>query len=160
MKHKVYIETTIPSFQFEERTSIDAVSRKKWTESWWKSESGKYDIFSSLAVTEELRLTPIPKRQKCIDFMKNIRLFEINPEILLIVENYISNKIMPADAGGDALHLAISSFYKCDFLLTWNCKHLANANKFDHIRWINSILGLYNPKIITPLELFREDYEL
>lgn len=60
---------------------------------------------------------------------------------------------MPANALGDALHLAVASFYQCHFLLTWNCKHLANANKFGHIQRINSMLGLYNPLLITPLEL-------
>ncbi len=49
---------------------------------------------------------------------------------------------MPNDPLGDALHLAIASYHKCDFLLTWNCRHLANANKFGHIRRVNVMLGL------------------
>ncbi len=57
---------------------------------------------------------------------------------------------------GDALHLAYASFYKIDFLLTWNCNHLANANKRTHIRVINTRLNLVVPEIITPLELFSE----
>jgi hypothetical protein len=60
---------------------------------------------------------------------------------------------MPADPTGDALHLALASHHKCDFLLTWNCLHLANANKFGHIRRINTMLGLFTPTIVTPLEL-------
>jgi predicted nucleic acid-binding protein len=160
MKSKIYIETTIPSFYFEERKSIEALSRKRWTKQWWKKDSMNYEIYSSLAVVEELNETPYPKRQKCIEFVNNFQFLEITREIINIVEAYISNKIMPDDSGGDALHLALSSYYKCDFLLTWNCKHLANANKFDHIRWINSSLGLYNPKIVTPLELIGEDYEI
>jgi hypothetical protein len=50
----------------------------------------------------------------------------------------------------------LASFDKCDILLTWNCKHLANANKFGHIRYTNSMLGLYVPAIVTPLELLGE----
>ena len=61
---------------------------------------------------------------------------------------------MPAGPGGDALHLAVASFCKCDFLLTWNCIHLANANKFGHIRRVNGMLGLYVPAIVTPPQLF------
>ena len=60
---------------------------------------------------------------------------------------------MPRDPVGDALHLALASFHKCDFLLTWNCLHLANANKFGHIRRINGMLGLFVPLLVTPLEL-------
>ncbi len=60
---------------------------------------------------------------------------------------------MPADPSGDALHLALASYHECDFLLTWNCQHLANANKFQHIRIINVMLGLHVPSLVTPLEL-------
>lgn len=57
---------------------------------------------------------------------------------------------------GDAIHLAYASFYKIDFLLTWNCNHLANANKRQHIRRINTGLNLSVPEIVTPLELFKK----
>ena len=59
----------------------------------------------------------------------------------------------PGKDDGDALPLAHASFYKCNFLLTWNCNHLANANKFGHIRRVNTMLGLYIPLLVTPLEL-------
>ncbi len=73
-----------------------------------------------------------------------------------IVDFYIANMVMPNDPKGDALHLALASYHKCDFLLTWNCKHLANANKFGHIRQANDRLGLYVPLLVTPLELLGE----
>ena len=60
---------------------------------------------------------------------------------------------MPANPSGDALHLAVASYYSCDFLVTWNCQHLANVNKFDSIAHINGILKLAIPKLVTPLEL-------
>jgi hypothetical protein len=63
---------------------------------------------------------------------------------------------MPRVLKGNALHLAYASFYKIDFLLTWNCNHLANANKRKHIRVINARLNLPTPEIVTPLELFSE----
>jgi predicted nucleic acid-binding protein len=60
---------------------------------------------------------------------------------------------MPRDPLGDALHLALASHHKCDYLLTWNCQHLANANKFTHIKRVNALLGLHVPILTTPLEL-------
>ena len=60
---------------------------------------------------------------------------------------------MPQDVLGDALHLALASYHKCDYLLTWNCKHLANPNKFKHMRIVNTSLGLYTPEITTPNQL-------
>ena len=76
------------------------------------------------------------------------------------MQTYIDHKVMPCDPTGDALHLALASYHKCDFLLTWNCSHLANANKFSHIRRINTMIGLYVPILVTPLELLGgETYE-
>jgi len=66
---------------------------------------------------------------------------------------------MPNDTTGDALHLAVASFHKCDILLSWNCKNLANANKFTHIRYVNNLLSLYVPILITPLELLGENHD-
>jgi len=85
--------------------------------------------------------------------MSEVPLLEIDDPVTEIVEAYVHHKLMPQDPLGDALHLALASYYKCDFLLTWNCKHLANANKFDHIRRVNMLLGLYVPKLVTPIEL-------
>ena len=58
---------------------------------------------------------------------------------------------MPNDPQGDALHLAIASYYKMDIWLTWNCRHLANANKFNPIRRVNYEMGLPTPILATPL---------
>jgi hypothetical protein len=87
----------------------------------------------------------------------DIQLIDIEPEIAEIVQTYIQNQVMPNDPLGDGLHLAIASYHKCDFLLTWNCRHLANANKFGHIRRVNVMLGLYVPALVTPLELMEDN---
>jgi hypothetical protein len=82
----------------------------------------------------------------------------VDEELMEIVEVYIEHRVMPDDPLGDALHLALASFHKFDYLLTWNCKHLANANKFGHIRRVNAILGLHVPELVTPLELIGGDF--
>jgi len=73
-----------------------------------------------------------------------------------IAQVYLSNFLMPKQLKGDAIHLAYASYYKIDFLLTWNSNHLANANKRQHVRILNNKLNLPVPDIITPLELFTE----
>ena len=72
------------------------------------------------------------------------------------IEVYLAHFLMPKNDLGDALHLAIASYYKVDFLLTWNCKHIANANKRAHIRRINERLNLFTPALVTPYELTEE----
>ena len=64
---------------------------------------------------------------------------------------------MPQDGAGDALHLALASFYSMDVLLTWNCRHPANPNKFGHIGQVNGELGLSVPLLTTPLNYLSED---
>lgn len=85
--------------------------------------------------------------------IEELPLVPVEPPVAEIVEAYVTHKGMPQSPLGDALHLALASYHRCDFLLTWNCRHLANANKFDHIRRVNAILGLYVPALVTPLEL-------
>jgi hypothetical protein len=58
---------------------------------------------------------------------------------------------------GDATHLALASYHGCDFLLTWNCRHIANPNKAAHILRINTRLGLHVPRLVTPLDLLGRD---
>jgi hypothetical protein len=88
-----------------------------------------------------------------LTLVRDLPLLPVEPAIAEIVEAYLQHKVMPADPAGDALHLALASYHKCEFLVTWNCQHLANANKFGHIRRINAMLGLYVPLLVTPLEL-------
>jgi predicted nucleic acid-binding protein len=153
MKPKVYIETTIPSFFFEIRTEPDMVARREWTREWWENTSGNYELVTSVAVFEELRKGGFPGKNDALSLMETLPLIAADIEVIKIVELYIEQKLMPRDPAGDALHLALASYHDCDFLLTWNCAHLANANKFGHIRRINDMLGLHIPMMVTPLEL-------
>jgi predicted nucleic acid-binding protein len=160
MRPKVYIETTIPSFYYEDRRDAASVARRNWSRQWWALAKDRFELLTSVAVLEELGNGHYPKQQKCIRLLDEVPLVVIEPEIIEVVQVYISHKVMPSDPAGDALHLAVASHHKCDFLLTWNCRHLANANKFGHIRRINTLLGLFVPNIVTPLELLGdEDYE-
>src|SRR5215208_2662929 len=152
-KPRVYVETTIPSFYHETRTSSDVVARRDWTRQWWDSASDFYDLVTSPAVLDELT-GGLPERGvERLALVRDLPLVPIEPPILEIVQAYVRYKLMPADPSGDALHLALASFHKCDFLVTWNCRHLANANKFGHIRRVNTMLGLFVPALVTPLEL-------
>lgn len=78
-------------------------------------------------------------------------MLEITTDVLEIARIYIDRLLMPGDADGDALHLAIASYYNMDVLMTWNRKHLANPNKFGHIDMVNGEQGLSVPLITTPL---------
>lgn len=150
---RVYIETSIPSFLFERRSDPESVARQRWTRAWWDGAGERYEVVTSAAVIGELGTGAYPSKQACLAFIQRIPLLPIVPEVTDIVDTYIRRQVMPGDPRGDALHLAVASYHKCDFLLTWNCRHLANANKFGHIRRVNTLLGLFVPALVTPLEL-------
>jgi predicted nucleic acid-binding protein len=159
IKSTVYVETTIPSFYHEDRTTPDIVARRQWTREWWDLAGTNYDLFTSVAVLDELSEGRSDRSADRMALLSQLPLLPIEPAIADIVESYIQHRLMPADPAGDALHLAIASFHKCDFLVTWNCRHLANANKFGHLRRINTLLGLFVPALVTPLELLGGSYE-
>ena len=117
----------------------------------------EFDRFSSPAVTVELeRGTLNELKSKRIAFANELPMLEISTDVRDIARIYVDRLLMPNDADGDALHLAITSFHQLDVLLTWNCKHLANPNKFGHIAKVNGELGLPVPLITTPLNYLSE----
>jgi hypothetical protein len=150
---RVCIETTIPSFYYEVRTEPEMIARRNWTRDWWDSRRQAYQLVTSVAVIDELQAGTFPNQDQAVALLMDISLVPVEPAIIEIIETYIQRMVMPRDPAGDALHLALASYHKCDFLLTWNVQHLANPNKFSHIRRINALLGLFTPALVILLEL-------
>lgn len=159
MSALIYIETSVPSFYYETRLDRDLQSRRDWTRQWWALPRFDQEWVTGLPVISELEETPQPKREKVLALIARFRLLPYVAEIAEIVEVYLAHKLMPIEAQGDADHLALASFHNCDMLVTWNCKHLANANKFGHIHRVNALLGLRTPALVTPLQLLEKDDE-
>jgi len=129
------------------------LARQQWTRSWWDDCRHEYSLVTSAAVIDELMKGEYPTKNDALNLISTLPLVAVEEAIADIVQTYIRHKVMPSDPVGDALHLALASYHTCDFLLTWNCNHLANANKFGHIRRVNGLLGLYVTLLVTPLEL-------
>jgi len=157
MNPSIYVETSIPSFYYEVRTEPEMVAQRRWTREWWDDHSRNYDLLTSIAVTDELESGSFNAKADALALISDLPLLDIDESIADTVATYIAHHVMPNDPAGDALQLAIASWHKCDFLLTWNCRHLANANKFGHIRRINTLLGLFVPALVTPFQLLGQD---
>ncbi|MGZ8218246.1 type II toxin-antitoxin system VapC family toxin [Methylomagnum sp.] len=155
MKEKVYLDSTIPSYYFDERESLKTFT--EITRKWWVEMAGFYDLYVSEAILQELKNGDYPNKNKIISLISTLPMLPPVSDIEQIVEFYIANYVMPKSLVGDALHLAYASYFDIQYLLAWNCNHLANANKKRHIRVINGRLGLSTPEIVTPLELFKEE---
>jgi predicted nucleic acid-binding protein len=157
MKEFIYLETSIFSFYYDTRSAPSIVARREWTQTWWNTYQPLYVTMTSTAVYDELRRGNKPHKNQALALALTIPAVNPTDAISEIVQVYVKHYLMPNDPIGDALHLALASYHKCDYLLTWNCEHLANAHKFAHIRRINTLLGLHVPELVTPLALMGED---
>jgi len=156
----IYIETTIPSFYCETRPEPEIRLRRKWTREWWHGPHEGQRLLTSSVVLEELERMPDPlRREAALALVRPLEQLDYTEEVAEVVAVYLRHRLMPREAIGDADHLALASFHACDILVTWNCRHLANANKTAHIRRVNALLGLRTPLLVTPLELLEKDHE-
>ena len=155
--HSVYVETSIPSYYFETRSSHEAMAWKATTRLWWEHYRHNYRLLTSRFVLAELRRAPAAKAARSLRLIEDVPVVDEPSELRAVAEYYIEQKAMPFEAGGDAYHLALASLHNIDFLLTWNCRHLANASKMRHLAVLNGRLGLPIPMITTPLTLIPEE---
>jgi hypothetical protein len=155
-KPRVYIETTIPSFYYETRTEPNLVAWRDLTREWWTDAAERYELLTSFTVRRELGKGTSGLVRLRLELLDGIPLLTSKPAIDEIVEVYLQHRLMPRKPSpADATHLALASYHGCDFIATWNCRHLANPNKVTHIRQINSALGLHVPELVTPQDLLR-----
>jgi hypothetical protein len=151
---RVYLDSTIPSVYFDERDSIRFEIEN--TRRWWREESANYELWVSPATTSEVRAGNHPHQAKILELVGALPLLPPDAAVDAMAQACIENLVMPRQHLGDAWHLANATFHGFDFLLTWNCNHLANANKRRHLETINWRLKFETPQIVTPLELFKE----
>ena len=157
MKKKLYLETTIPSFYFNDRTEPEMIARCNWTRDWCDNQRCDYDLYTGAAVLDELQRAEYSRKSEKLALLKQAFVLPISAEVIQIAEIYIDRLVMPRDPAGDALHLALASYHQMDIILTWNCQHLANFRKFEHIEKVNRELNLESPRLLTPLELLGDN---
>ncbi|HEX6039449.1 type II toxin-antitoxin system VapC family toxin [Longimicrobium sp.] len=159
-KPRVYVETTIPNFYYDFRGPAEIAARRIATRQWWTRASERYDLVTSSYVQHELSAGTSGMTPLRLHLLDGIPALQIVPAVHDLVQVYIANKLMPAKPLGDAMHLALASYYDCDFIVTWNCRHLANPNKATHIRQINTRLGLCVPALVTPSDLMKGGFDV
>ena len=155
---RVYLDSTIPSVYCDDRevNHYEAGITRRW----WHEESHHYEVWISPATMAELSDGHHPHKARILEFADKIALLTPEAAVDELAQYYIQNRVMPQTDLGDAWHLAYATYHRVDFLLTWNCNHLANANKRRHLEVVNHRAGYATPQIVTPLELFSEREDL
>jgi hypothetical protein len=157
MKPRLYIETTIPSY-LTARPSRDVVrvAHQQITREWWEQCVGNFDLFVSQAVLRECQGGDPDAAAKRLAVVQNLPLLEQTPEAVALAEALLSEVPLPDQAVGDALHIAMSAVHGMNYLLTWNCTHIANASLRFRIESVCREHGYDPPAICTPEELLNQ----
>ena len=157
MKQKVYIETTVISY-LTARVSKNSIiaGRQALTWEWWERCSPSFDLVVSELVFQEAEFGDPEAAKKRISHISEIDSLMISDEAVSLAETLVINGPIPQEYGEDALHIALCAINGIDFLLTWNCKHLANAMLRHKIETVVEAQGYQCPVICTPAELMEE----
>ncbi len=151
---KVYIETTIPSYIIAKPSrDILVLSHQEVTRDWWENYRRKFKLFISQIVINEVSIGDEILARKRLKLVRNINTLITNQEIENLAQEYYNYFDFPERAIRDAFHIAYSVYYEMDFLLTWNCTHLANAYIRLELVEYNNKKGYRTPDICTPEEL-------
>ncbi len=151
MKPKVYLETSIISYLTAVSGSdVVAVARQAITKDWWKKHRRNYELFVSDAVEQEASLgNPVMSHVR-LKSMKPLTKLATSDMAIELAESLVRRKAVPEKASADALHIAIATVEEMNFLLSWNFKHIVNAQMQGKIEQICENEG-YKPIIIcTP----------
>ena len=145
----VYVETSIFGSLVERRRDVTSRYQREEATAWWEFRD-RYDLYISQAVINELSAGSYPGQELALRLASIVPQLEITEEIRALSKDYRRLMIMPDREVGDALHLATACVYGVDYLVTWNCKHLANVNKTERLLAIHAQLGRPMPRIVTP----------
>lgn len=156
----VYIETSIVSYltAFPARDLL-AAAWQNATSRWWETQRGRFDLYTSELVIDEARRGDSEAASRRLDVLDGIPHLVIPDPVTDLAAVLLAQGALPEKAMDDALHVAVSAYHGVDYLLTWNCRHLDNAEMKPLMRSICVVHGYSCPEICTPLELMGEDYE-
>ena len=154
MKQSIYVDTSVISAYFDDRIPY----QRDTTLAWWETAPLSYNLLLSEVVLEELERAQGPKREKMLGLVNNLPVLAATEEVAQVAFGYVERGIVPEKYMPDALHIAYATCYRAEYLVTWNCSHLANVRKRRAVALFNTSAGLFVPEMVTP-EFFQEEEE-
>ncbi len=153
----VYLETTFISY-LAARPSRDLLvaAHQQATQDWWTDRHSEFECFVSQVVLDEASVGDAIEVEKRLAVLGDLPVLEITQEVESLSQAILSSGVIPPRAVRDAAHIAVATVNEIDYLLTWNCKHLANAQIARRISLVGERVGRRMPIICTPEELMGE----
>lgn len=158
MKESVYIETTIPSYLTAWRSpELVMAANQEATRSWWDIARPRYEVFISDIVVQESGGGDPVAAQRRLAVIEGLPELDVSEAVEQLAGRLLADAAIPENAKTDALHIAVAAVHHgIDYLLTWNCRHIANAAVRPKIEAVCRACGYEPPIICTPLELMEE----
>jgi predicted nucleic acid-binding protein len=158
VKETVYIETSILGYLTARSTeNLILAANIKITQDWWSIRRGSFVLYASEIVEDEAAMGDTAIAAERLNLLQSLIFLNLTEEAIELAEEFLKQSNLPPKASNDALHMALASVYGLDYLLTWNCKHMANAQIQRKLSQISSGLGYDLPVICTPYELMGFD---
>jgi hypothetical protein len=156
MNLRVYVETSVISY-LTARPSRDLImaAHQEVTREWWQNRRHAFALFYSEAVRNESALGDPQAAAQRLALLDDLNLLEIPLQAMGLANALVDATALPAKARVDALHIAIAAYERMDFVLTWNFKHIANAQSASKVRQVCESFGLTCPVLCSPLELLE-----
>lgn len=154
MKPAVYLETSVVGY-FTARPSRDIVTaaRQSLTREWWEETKERFDVYISVLVVEEAKVGNPEAAQMRQQAIAGLPIIEINEAAERLAKRLLTRKLIPEGSAEDALHIALATVHGMDYLLTWNFRHINNAEMKERIRGAIESAGYECPIICSPEEL-------
>lgn len=155
---RLYVETTVVSYLVA-RPSRDLIvaGHQQATHDWWQRHSNRFEMCVSQLVVQEAASGDPQAAQERLTILDTMTLLEIPERAVELAETLVRRQALPARAVNDALHIAVAATHQVPFLVTWNCRHLANAALRRRIDALCAAHGFAAPVICTPEELMEVD---
>jgi hypothetical protein len=129
------------------------LARQELTRQWWDEDRGKFRAVSSQLVIDEASAGDPMAAQERLAYLAGLPLLDVqHPGVAELADRLIAEHLLPEKAAADARHVAVATVFGVDYLLTWNCKHIANAETLPGIYKILRDSGYEPPLIVTPEE--------
>ena len=156
----VYWEMTIPSY-LTARPSRDLIiaAHQQITHEWWRNAGNRFDLYISEAVLAEIRAGDPDAAARRLAIVNGLPILALNEDVRTLVHTYDQTLRLGEHARADLPYLACAVAYAMDYLVTWNCVHLANGEVIRRLREVNVGLQRATPIIVTPEELLESPDE-
>ena len=158
MKSRVYVETSVISY-LAARPSRDLIvaAHQQISHEWW-SVRHEWELSISALVISESSAGDADAAKRRLELLDGLPTLHLTNDALELAQRLLASAALPEKAKEDALHIALAAVHGTDYLLTWNCKHIANAGKRPLIETVCETAGYRPPVICTPEELLGDHY--